>query len=549
MKHFYLVVIGLVLSTFSASAQTDIPKGWHLLDVKQDSFYGISLNKAYQFLQAKKIKTTTVTVAVLDSGVDTLQEDLQPVLWHNPKEIPNNNIDDDKNGYVDDYYGWNFLGNKNGESLVTTTKETVRFYHQYKDEFGGKQIDTLKLSAKEKYRYQVWKQAAEDLNISTDKELELSLTLMALKSIKNCDSILRNEMNVEEYTAAQLEKYEPKTNESKRSKLNYITTLQILQIDLDEKNTSIINQLEEYITTQKKEFEGKESKPTNYRKDIIKDDYNNIKDKFYGNKNVTASNSMHGTHVAGIIAAKRNNNMGIDGIADNVKLMPIRVVPDGDEYDKDIALAIFYAVDNGAKVINMSFGKEISPEKYWVDSAIKYAAAKDVLLVHAAGNDSEDNDTTNNFPSPIYQNKISQAKNFITVGASTDPKISGGGFVADFSNYGKHSVDVFAPGVKIYSTVLGVSNYSNQKGTSMAAPVVAGVATLLRSYFPKLTAIQTKNIIEKSVFRPNEDDEIQVSLFGMKVDRLKLKDACTTGGIVNAAKAVELAYKELGFRN
>ncbi|MCX6209868.1 MAG: peptidase S8, partial [Bacteroidetes bacterium] len=248
MKHFYLIVIGLVLSTFSASAQTDIPKGWHLLDVKQDSFYGISLNKAYQFLQAKKIKSTSVTVSVLDSGVDTLQEDLQPILWHNPKEIPNNNIDEDKNGYVDDYYGWNFLGNKNGESLVTTTKETVRFYHQYKDEFGGKQIDTLKLSAKEKYRYQVWKQAAEDLNISTDKELELSLTLMALKSIKNCDSILRNEMNVEEYTAAQLEKYEPKTNESKRSKLNYITTLQILQIDLDEKNTSIINQLEEYIT-------------------------------------------------------------------------------------------------------------------------------------------------------------------------------------------------------------------------------------------------------------------------------------------------------------
>ncbi len=548
MKYLYTLLFAFyfLLFTSNVQAQTEIPKGWHLLDVQQDSFYGISLNKAYKFLQSKKIKSTTVTVAVLDSGVDTLQEDLKPVLWHNPKEIPNNNIDDDKNGYVDDYYGWNFLGNKNGESLITDIKETARIYHQYKNEFGSKKVDTTTFNAIQKYHYKLWKHAAKDLDISTEKELELALTIMALKSLKNDDSILRNEMNVEEYNAATLEKYKPATSTAQKSKLSYLTTLRLLQVDTEEKNTAIIAQLEEGVAMQKKDIDAKENVPTFYRNEIIKDDYNNIKDKFYGNKYVTASNSMHGTHVAGIIAAQRNNNMGIDGIADNVKLMPVRVVPDGDEYDKDIALAIFYAVDNGAKVINMSFGKELSPEKYWIDSAIKYAAAKDVLIVHAAGNETQNLDSVKSFPTPFYLNNNGRARNFITVGASTDPKISGGGFVADFSNYGKQNVDVFAPGVKIYSTVLGVNNYSNQKGTSMAAPVVTGVAALLRSYFPKLTAVQTKNIIEKSVFKPNEDNEIKVSLFGISIDKMKLMDACVTGGIVNAAKAVELAFKELG---
>lgn len=546
MKHIYSILFSLFFS-FIATAQSDAPKGWHLLDAQQDSFYGISLNKAYHFLQTKKLKSKSVIVAVLDSGIDTLQEDLQPVLWHNSKEIPNNNIDDDKNGYVDDYFGWNFLGNKNGENIIKEDKEDIRFYHYFKSKFGTTKIDTNTLSKTEKYQYKVWLKAAENLNISTQKEMEVAIVGMALKSLKKCDSILRKDIQKQEFTAAILEKVQPTSAEAKKSKLTYLNTLQILQIDADETNSSIIKQLEEYLTTQQKELHAKDTEPEHNRAKIIKDNYYNINDKFYGNKLVTETNSMHGTHVAGIIGAKRNNNLGIDGVADNVKLMAVRVVPDGDEYDKDIALAIFYAVNNGAKVINMSFGKTISPEKFWVDSAVKYAAAKDVLIVHAAGNETENLDSIESFPSTKFLDG-SKAKNVITVGASTDPKISGGGFVADFSNYGKHSVDVFAPGVKIYSTVLGVNNYSNQKGTSMAAPVVAGLAALLRSYFPKLTAIQTKAIIEKSVFKPNEDGEIKISLFGMSVDKLKLKDACITGGIVNAAKAVELAYKESGIK-
>ena len=248
-----------------------------------------------------------------------------------------------------------------------------------------------------------------------------------------------------------------------------------------------------------------------------------------------AGTPMHGTHVSGIIAAARNNNVGMNGIADNVRIMTVRAVPDGDEHDKDIANAIRYAVDNGAKVINMSFGKSISPQKNWVDDAVKYAESKGVLLIHAAGNDAKDIDVNDNFPNPIFKNDTStRAGNWITVGASGDP--AAGGIIGSFSNYGKKEVDVFAPGVKIYSTLPGGNQYGNLQGTSMASPVVAGVAALLMSYYPNLTVQQIKAVIEKSVGsteikaqKPGTDEEVNMS------------ELSRAGGIVNVYEAVKLA--------
>jgi subtilisin family serine protease len=283
-------------------------------------------------------------------------------------------------------------------------------------------------------------------------------------------------------------------------------------------------------------LEAKEVEPTNYREDIVKDNYYNLNDRFYGNNDVMGPSPLHGTHVSGIIGAQRDNGIGADGVADNVKVMTIRAVPDGDEYDKDIALAIKYAVDNGAKVINMSFGKDISPEKKWVDEAVRYAEMKDVLIVHAAGNDGENTDSTGNFPNPDLQVFQKKATNFITVGASSDPKI-GGDFVADFSNYGKNTVDVFAPGVKIYSTIPGGNNYGFLKGTSMASPVVAGVAALIRSYFPELSASQIKYAIEKSVVA---GPGIKVTKPGTK-DTVSIASLCASGGFINAFSAVKIA--------
>jgi subtilisin family serine protease len=248
---------------------------------------------------------------------------------------------------------------------------------------------------------------------------------------------------------------------------------------------------------------------------------------------------MHGTHVSGIIAAQRNNNIGIDGVADHVQLMMIRAVPDGDEYDKDIALAIRYAVDNGAKIINMSFGKGLSPEKKWVDEAVRYAELKDVLIIHAAGNDAQNTDSVENYPNANLRTLDRHATNIITVGASADPRINNGKIIADFSNYGAKTVDIFAPGVKIYSTIPGGNTYGFLQGTSMAAPVVTGIAALIRSHFPNLTAQQVKYAIEKSASVPMPDS-FTITYPGKGVSTM-MTNLETSGGIVNAYGAVLLA--------
>jgi subtilisin family serine protease len=282
--------------------------------------------------------------------------------------------------------------------------------------------------------------------------------------------------------------------------------------------------------------------PEDFRGEIVQDNYNDINDRYYGNNDVMTGTPTHGTHWSGIIGAARNNGKGMNGIADNVKIMMVRAVPDGDEHDKDIANAIRYAVDNGAQVISMSFGKDFSPEKNWVDDAVKYAQSKDVLLVHAAGNDAKNIDTADNFPNPVFLNDKGRAKNFITVGASGDA--TNGGFTARFSNYGKREVDVFAPGVNIYSTLPGGDKYGSLSGTSMAAPVVAGLGALILSYFPDLSAEQIKYVIEKSVSPEKE----KVKLPGTD-ELVNLSDISKTGGEINAYNAIKLAATLKGERN
>ena len=392
------------------------------------------------------------------------------------------------------------------------------------------------MSGNDKEQYELWKQAAGIMKAKPEDEVELMFLEMAFKAVKKHEKVLRAEMKKDTFTIAEVEKFSPELPEGQKAKLSYLTFMKLTGTESEETNSNTFTQLEEYIEQKKKSVEAKDEAPENLRAEIVKDDYDNINDCFYGNNDVMGPSPMHGTHVSGIIAAQRGNGIGADGVADNVKIMMIRAVPDGDEYDKDIALAIKYAVDNGAKVINMSFGKGLSPEKKWVDSAVRYAELKDVLIVHAAGNDGEDNDTTGNFPNPDLAILHRKATNFITVGASSDPKVSGD-YIGDFSNYGKNSVDIFAPGVKIYSTLPGRSSYGYLRGTSMASPVVAGVAAVIRSYFPALSASQVKYAIEKSVVA---DTSIKVTRPGTK-EMMKMTELCTSGGWINAYNAVKVA--------
>ena len=518
-------------------------KGWHLKDQAESGLYGISVDKAYNELLKNTSPKRKIIVAVIDSGVDTLHEDLKSVLWKNKKEIPNNHVDDDKNGYVDDIYGWNFLGGRDGQNVTKDSYEGARIYYKLKDKFSGKKIDESSLNTDELNEYRNYSKAKDQIE---SQAKEASMYVMILKDIiaklPNADSILQKGMNKSEFTGDELEAFKAIDLESMKAKSTLLGLFQQTR-QMEMTNTRLIKELSDFFEGQQSKLEIVNKGPENYRDNIVKDNYNDPFDRFYGNNDVMATGSDHGTHVAGIIGANRKNSIGISGIADHVEIMTVRAVPDGDEHDKDIANAIRYAVDNGAWVINMSFGKSFSPEKKWVDEAVKYAESKNVLLIHAAGNDGKNIDVEESYPSGNYSNDtLSSFSNWMNVGAS-DKYIDG--LAATFSNYGKREVDVFAPGVEIYSTLPGGDKYGNQDGTSMASPVVAGLAAMLLSYFPDLSAKQVKKIIEQSATPFLKEDIIQP---GTENEKVKFNELSATGAIVNAYNAIKIAQTYKGER-
>lgn len=535
----HLLLIGLTLLSgsisFAQSSKETTPKGWHLQDKSDSGSYGISLDKAYQFLKNKNLKSKQVLVAVIDSGIDTLHEDLKPVMWVNKKEIPGNNKDDDKNGYVDDVNGWNFIGGKDGRNVKEDSYEGARVYNRLKKKYTTDIEETSALPPVAKAEYEIFKKAKEKVTGDVN-EAEIAFIKNLFPKFLAGDSVIAKDLGKAEYNCTDLANYTAEDANAKKVKA-LLTQICKGNGSDDISNKQIIEEFEGQL----RKADAVNNPPKEYRKEIVQDDETNINDRFYGNADVMASTPFHGTHCSGIIGAARNNGVGIDGVADNVKIMMVRAVPDGDEHDKDIALAIRYAVDNGAQIVSMSFGKDFSPEKNWVDDAVKYAESKGVLLVHAAGNDSKNVDSSDNFPSATYLLNKGKASNWITVGASGDPK--NGGITARFSNYGKKEVDVFAPGVQIYSTIPGGNTYGNASGTSMACPVVAGTAALLLSYFPTLTAQQLKEIIEKSAIKIDEEVTIPGS-----DDKVKLSELCNTGGLLNAFDAVKMASNTKGLR-
>ena len=540
-NRFIIIPLLLILIRLGAHAQNFELNTWYLKDPATDSIYGISLPKAYQFLQEKKRKSVPVIVAVLDSGVDTTHEDLKKNLWHNPGEIPGNGIDDDHNGYIDDVYGWNFLGGKDGKNLTKASSEKSRFYYRYKNTFEAPTLDTQLLSAKDKYTYYSWKKAADEMKGDPDEESQIRMLSMASRTLQKYDQMIRAEMKKDTFSVDNLEKFIPTSKPGKDAKLGYLTFIRLFEVDDDFTNQKLLFDLNNELDKMRVDSANRHTPPTDYRALFIKDDYFNLSDSLYGNPDVMsdAESAMHGTHVAGLIGAERGNGVGLDGIADNVKLMILRMVPNGDEYDKDIALAIRYAVNNGAKVINMSFGKSHSPEKNWIDSAVKYAEDRDVLIVHSAGNESVSLDEKPKFPNPWLGAWNRYANNYLTIGASSDLHITDC-LTADFSNYSANLVDFFAPGVKIFSTQSGGNVYGKSDGTSFSGPIVAGIAALMRSYYPALTTTEIVQILQKTVTIPKD---IQTCIPATNKDKTltNWKSLSKTGGIVNAYQAIKAA--------
>ncbi|AEM70343.1 Subtilisin [Allomuricauda ruestringensis DSM 13258] len=484
-------------------------KHWGHLDLIADTIPGMSVDKAYDEIIKNK-KGKTVVVAVLDSGMDLEHEDLKNVLWTNTDEIPNNGKDDDGNGYVDDIHGYNFLGDSYNEQL-----EYVRMLR----------LNIGDASERAEARLLLDKEYPEAVQNKQQYE-------QIFQVVKGADELVRNELGKETYTKEDLLSIELKTAQMEQS-VAVLTQM----FTYGESIPKVLEELKEGITYFTEQANYNLNKDFNGRTPVGDDPYD-ITDVPYGNgnpKNMVDTES-HGTHVAGIIAATRNNGIGVDGVANNVEIMSVRAVPNGDEYDKDIALGIRYAVDNGASIINCSFGKSFSPKAEWVYDAIKYAASKDVLIVHAAGNDGEDLEIpeNRNYPNDDMGQSQEFVDNMITVGALSSSY--GSEMVASFSNYGNHRVDVFAPGAEIYSTMPN-GEYEFQGGTSMAAPAVAGVAALVRSYHPELSASQVKNIIMQSGLRTKRS----VIVAGDETKTATFDKISKSGKMVNAYNALILA--------
>jgi subtilisin family serine protease len=518
------LAICLSIPLFASAQEAKKPvSGWQNLNLKTDSVFGIGTEKAYNELLKGK-KHTTVLVAVIDGGVDTAHEDLKDVLWINPKEKANDRIDNDKNGYINDTHGWNFIGSAKG-NVQYDNLEITRLARSYKKRFAA--LDTNKLTGADVAAF------AEYKKINAEISKEIAAAKQSFTGVNNFKVALDNilaAIGKKDPTADELVKYQPKNNAETRVQKTVLSYLP------EYKNVSDF--IEKEIMPAWNHYN--EQLEYNYNVDfdprsIVGDNYANDNERFYGNTDITGPNADHGSHVSGIIGANRTNGIGIQGVADDVRIMGVRTVPTGDERDKDVANAIRYAAANGARVINMSFGKSYSYNKKIVDDAVKFAMSKDVLIIHAAGNDNKNTEKENNFPSRVYEDKSGQAQAWIEVGAS-GPK-NDLTLKASFSNYGKTSVDVFAPGVDINSTTPG-SKYALHNGTSMAAPVVAGLAALIRSYYPKLTALQVKDIILRSV----EKVDHKVTLTEGKNNReVTFDELCATGGIVNAYNALKLA--------
>lgn len=515
----------LSFSGFAQETATETTmQAWYNSDKESTGIYGVNTEKAHQFLKEHNRKPTELIVGVLDGGVQADHVDLIENMWVNPKEKAGNGKDDDKNGYIDDIHGWNFMGGADGKNLDGDTLEKVRIYkYTYLPMFEGKD------AAKNKENQTKYpKEFSDYQSIKTEISQKIAEAKGYLPQYQGMMDMINKgfpelikEFGDNPVTEENLGKYTP--TEASMPGMQIFAFIpkdywegKTMQAIYDELKDEFQGGLD-YLNGQINYHYNVDFEP----RGIVGDDYANKKESRYGNADVEGPDAGHGTHVAGLISAVRGNNRGIDGIAGNhVKIMGVRTVPNGDERDKDVANSIRYAADNGAKIMNMSFGKSHSPEKDLVWDAMRYAEKKGVLMIKAAGNDNDNIDEIIHYPTNFDEKGNQVVQTLLTVGASTeDPLV----LKASFSNYGKKSVDVFAPGANIMSTVPH-DEYKAEDGTSMASPVTAGVAALVWSHYPKLTALEVKEIIMNSV---NKDPQ--------------LTDISVSGGVIDAYKAVQLA--------
>jgi subtilisin family serine protease len=500
-----------------AAAVASAPDWW-LLDPATDGVHGIGVQRAHRELLAGRTPARTVVVAVLDNGVDVDHPDLRALLWRNPREVPGTGRDDDGNGFVDDVHGWNFIGAPDGQHVHHDTYEVTRLYSACQAP-GGAPTPTPRPDDCDAVTRAFRADSAEAAQMLTQID-------GLARTMERVLELLRGHLAVETFTVEKVRGITSPRNDVMEARRIF------LQLDALGITPEVLASEREGVASRVRYGYNPDFDP----RPLVGDDYTNPAERVYGNPVVVGPDADHGTHVAGIVAAIRAGAAAADGSDTGVRIMAVRVVPDGDERDKDVANAIRYAVDNGAHVINMSFGKAFSPQKEAVDEAVRYAESRGVLLVHAAGNDGADLSVEPNFPNRTFLGG-GEAQLWLEVGASSP---SGDTLAAPFSNYGREHVDVFAPGVRIRSTTMG-GLYRELDGTSMAAPVVSGIAGLLMAYFPELSAAEVRDVIIQSATRHAERMVVRPGGGGM----VPFGDLSRTGGVVNAYEAVRLAEERV----
>lgn len=498
---------------------------WYHKDFATSKVYGVNTENAYKFLESKGLKPKTVVVGVLDSGVQVDHPGLVKNIWSNPNEVPNNGKDDDGNGYIDDVHGWNFIGGKNGD-IGVDNMEVTRVVAKYKPIFEGD--DSTKNKANQAKIPEEFAMYMKSKELFTKKSVDAAQSFKQYSMLNEAIPEMVKMLNGKPLTKENLANVKP-TEPKQAMGLQVLNNLAQSPEFAGKSPAEVEKMLKEEMKGALDHF-GPMAQQYDLafdpRAEIVGDNYDDYSEKKYGNNHYQGPDAEHGTHVSGIIAGLPQGKEVQYGVASKVaKIMVVRTVPNGDERDKDVANAIRYAVDNGAKVLNMSFGKPVSPGKNVVWDAFKYADDKGVLLVKAAGNENED--VAEHLAYPTNFKNVTDAAPFVdnvlVVGASTNNNSE---LRAGFSNYNKNMVNVFAPGQEIYSTVPN-NEYSYQQGTSMASPVVAGAAAVLLAYMPNLKPAQ---IIEALVKTSNASTENE---FG---------DKSQAGGVIDVKKAAEYAF-------
>lgn len=508
-------------------------KTWYHKDFSTTNVYGVNTDNAYKFLESKGLKPRTIVVGVLDSGVEVDHPGLINNMWKNPNEIPNNGIDDDKNGYVDDIYGWNFIGGKTAD-VDADNLEVTRMVKKYQPIFEG--TDSAKNRANQAKMPEEYAIYQKSKKLYDEKGSEAKQYYHYFSGFNNAIPSIVKTLNGKTLTKANLATIKPASQEDSRN-LQILNSLVQDAGNVGKTPKEVEELLRKEIEGALKHYESQATKHYNLdfdpRAEIVGDNYDNYNEKHYGNNHYEGPDASHGTHVSGIIAGLPHGNEAQYGVAHKVaKIMTVRAVPDGDERDKDVANAIRYAVDNGAKILNMSFGKAVSPGKKHVWEAMKYAEKKGVLLVKAAGNENQNIGENEYFPTNFMKQSDEKpfVSNMIVVGASTNNSQN---LRARFSNYNGKMVDVFAPGQEIYSTVPD-AKYEYLQGTSMASPVVAGAAAVLWAYMPSLTPQQIKEALVKTVNKSTVNANVDSNA---NFDQISV-----AGGVIDLYKAAQYAY-------